>query len=60
MSLQFQKGSDNVLFDLSTKINVLKWKFNDLLEELKQNQHNIELLKQAFTTMEVTFADWQL
>jgi hypothetical protein len=59
MSLQFQKGPDNVLFDLSTKINTIIRKFNDLLEEFKQNQHNVELLKEALVTMDVSFTDWQ-
>jgi hypothetical protein len=57
MFFQFQKGQDNVLFDLSMKMNTIICKFNDLLEELKQNQHNIKLLKQAHVTMDVTFTD---
>jgi hypothetical protein len=59
MSLQFQKGPDNVLFDLSTKMNAIICKFNDLLEEFKKNERNVELLKEALITMDVTFEDWQ-
>jgi hypothetical protein len=59
MSLQFQKGPDNVLFDLLTKMNTIVCKFNDLLEEFKKNKHNVKLLKEALVTMDVTFTDWQ-
>jgi hypothetical protein len=59
MSLQFQKGPDNVLFDLSTKMNAITCKFNELLEEFKKNEHNVELLKEALLGMDVTFEDWQ-
>jgi hypothetical protein len=59
MSLQFQKGPDNVLFDLSTKMNTIICKFNDLLEEFKKNEHNVDLLKKALDNMDVTFEDWQ-
>jgi hypothetical protein len=42
MSLQFQKPPDNVLFNLSTKMNILKCKFNDLLKELNTTKDQIE------------------
>jgi hypothetical protein len=42
MSLQCQKGPDNVLFDLSTKMNILECKFNDLLEELNTTKDQIK------------------
>jgi hypothetical protein len=42
MSLQFQKAPENVLFDLSTKMNILKCKFNDLLKDLNTTKDQIE------------------
>jgi hypothetical protein len=42
MSLQFQKAPENVLFDLSTKMNILKCKFSDLLKELNTTRDQIE------------------
>jgi hypothetical protein len=41
------------------KMNTIIRKFNDLLEEFKRNQHNVELLKEALVAMDVTFTDWQ-
>jgi hypothetical protein len=40
-------------------MNAIICKFNDLLEEFKKNEHNVELLKEALVTMDVTFTDWK-
>jgi hypothetical protein len=42
-------ATDNVLFDLSTKMNILTCTFNDLLEELNtiKDQINIILAEQG-------------
>jgi hypothetical protein len=40
-------------------MNTIICKFNDLLEEFKKNENNVELLKEALVTMDVSFEDWQ-
>jgi hypothetical protein len=47
MSIQFQKPPENVLFDLSRKMNILKCKFDDLLVELNTTKDQIkDILKE--------------
>jgi hypothetical protein len=40
-------------------MNSIICKFNDLLEEFKKNERNVELLKEALVAMDVSFTDWQ-